>query len=179
MSHTSLRVNSLVFRDDKIEGMNVLVRKAKLKDLPAIVELSMALSRYHEERFDRDYYAVSPKAEEYLRKHRKAQIHSKNSIIFVAEADGEIVGFTSGSIKKSKPLFKSKNYGQLGSGFVKEKYRGMGIGKKLAESILDWAKAKGVKFVVVSTSIRNRLGVGAVKGLGFKELECKLIKNLK
>lgn len=70
--------------------------------------------------------------------------------IFVAEADGEIVGLVGAYMGYS--LEFSGTYGRLTSLIVDEKHRGAGIGRQLIAKIEDWIRDQGALLTVVTSS---------------------------
>lgn len=53
--------------------------------------------------------------------------------------------------------------------FVLEKYRGMGIGEKLTKRLLEWFKARGIKWIRVSAYTNNVPAIKFWKKMGFKD----------
>ncbi len=74
-------------------------------------------------------------------------------IIFVAEADGDIVGMVGAYMAYS--LEFSGMYGRLTTLIVEESRRGEGIGKQLVEGIESWLKRQGAILCVVTSSSRR------------------------
>jgi len=74
-------------------------------------------------------------------------------IIFVAEADGDIVGMVGAYMAYS--LEFSGMYGRLTTLIVEESRRGAGIGKQLVEGIESWLKRQGAILCVVTSSSRR------------------------
>ena len=71
--------------------------------------------------------------------------NSENQMSYVAENNGEIIGFFSGSlISKYKP-FADKKFAELCAIYIHPNYQGLGIGTRFKNIFIDWLKQKGVK----------------------------------
>jgi GNAT superfamily N-acetyltransferase len=145
----------------------VTVRKAALKDIPAIVELWKELMDLHK--------AVDPiftrrrgghKAfAEYL---RKEYIGGDGRRTWVAQAGEEVVGFCMGVIEDYPPLLVLKQYGLLEVMAVTKRWRGKGVGQKLLRRALRWFCEKGMSRVEVRHSAVNDLAGRFYSRMGFR-----------
>lgn len=73
----------------------------------------------------------------------------------------EIVGYCISTIKE--------NEGETQSLHVEENKRGLGIGKNLMYSHLEWMKNKGCTNIIITVAFENKNTIGFYKTLGFKE----------
>ncbi len=116
------------------EHIDIRVRKAQRKDLPAIHELVRELAIY--ERAEEEFVATLEDYEEDF-EHRIFEAH-------VAEAGGAVVGmalyYMAYSTWKGKMLF-------LEDFVVREAYRRYGIGQLLFEAFLEEARRLGCRLV--------------------------------
>ena len=70
-------------------------------------------------------------------------------INYAAEIDGKIVACMSGTISSNYQYFKDLGYAELMGLYILPEYQGLGIGTKLKNLFLDWAKMQGAnKFVI-------------------------------
>ena len=107
-------------------AMNILIRRATIKDLYAIQALSQALFEY-ERTYTKEYnlaWSHSTDAQKYFTKRLK----SRSMFILIAEIDSNIIGYASVSIEKLSwrlynpiaeienlcvdPLYRGKEWGQ-------------------------------------------------------------------
>lgn len=73
-------------------------------------------------------------------------------IVFVAEDDGQAVGFASGGPEMSgDSIYK----GELYAIYVLDAYHGQGIGRRLASAIARWLTARGMTSLLVWVAARN------------------------
>lgn len=100
--------------------------------------------------------------------------NNENYKILVAECDNQVVGYL--EAHKYESLYQDSLVDMMAL-VVDEKYRGIGIGKKLIEGIELWAKsidAKGLRLVTRIDRIKTH---SFYEGIGFKEI--KIQKNYK
>ncbi|GAA5261804.1 GNAT family N-acetyltransferase [Methanocalculus sp. MC3] len=83
---------------------------------------------------------------------------------FVAAADGEVVGYTIGSIVSSSP-----DTGWVLRLQVADRHTRKGIGRKLIEQLLTTFEETGVAQVLLSVSPKNHAALPLYRSLGFTE----------
>jgi GNAT superfamily N-acetyltransferase len=131
-------------------------RKATVSDLAQLAELfDQYRIFYHKD-------SNIPAAENFL----KERIENKDSEIFVAESEGELVGFV-----QLYPLFSStrmKRYWLLNDLYVNENYRGKGFSKELIEESKELAKSTNACGVLLETGKRNDIGNKLYPSCGFE-----------
>lgn len=154
----------------------MIIRKAKIKDVPIIVKLAMELLKYHKD-FD-SYFAPAKNAKDVYVKFFKRCIHSSMKQLLVAENDGEIVGYALGEISSRPPVFKIRNIGAINEMLVAEKFRKSEVAKQLLTELLDWIKSKKSKYqkldyIELSVHTENIIGQKAWAKYGFKEFMSK------
>lgn len=98
-----------------------------------------------------------------------ARLANKESIIFVALADDQPVGFTQLYPKYSSARL-SKNW-ILNDLFVDLDYRKQGIGEALIETAMNFAKTQGATFVQLETAVDNYTAQSLYETIGFKKQE--------
>lgn len=90
---------------------------------------------------------------------------------FVAEINGELVGFLEVSLRSYAEGCDSSPVGYLEGWYVAPEYRQTGIGSKLVEAAENWARAKGCLEMASDTEIHNTLSQQAHNKLGYEEVE--------
>ena len=89
------------------------------------------------------------------------------SEVFVAEMAGRIVGFQ--VIEPFVSYTSSMNHvAHLGT-YVRADHRGRGVGQRLAEATLSFAREQGYEKVVIYVMAGNELGLAYYRKLGFEE----------
>lgn len=137
------------------------VRAVTLGDAPA-------LRRYARELFAEDlpgiYRRPTPTLEE-EREFIRAHIEPANSVMFVAEQDGRIVGnigFVGGR------LAEEAHVGTFGISVARD-HRGRGIGTALIEALLAWAPTHGITRIEVQSWSNNPGSARLYERMGFEE----------
>ena len=131
-------------------------RKAQIQDLPQLSELFDQYRVFYHKDSD------IPSAENFL----KERIEKADSEIFVAESEGQLVGFV-----QLYPLFSStrmKRYWLLNDLFVNENYRGKGFSKQLIEKAKELAKLTNAAGILLETGKSNDIGNQLYPSCGFE-----------
>ena len=90
---------------------------------------------------------------------------SENSLLLVAEHEGELIGNIDLTGNKRSKMFHTA---MLGMG-IKNEYQNQGLGRILIESAIDWAKDNDVlKLIWLDVYASNDRGVHLYKSTGFK-----------
>jgi GNAT superfamily N-acetyltransferase len=128
---------------DQIWGTFVNIRQATIADLDALVPLFDAYRQFYKAASDTDA----------ARRFLADRFHRQESIVFLAEANGEALGFT-----QIYPSFSSHGMARtfiLNDLFVAPGARGLGLGKALLKTARDYAYANGAARLSLSTTPDN------------------------
>jgi len=107
------------------------------------------------------YFAFSNFLYEYL-----DLINNKLSVIsLVAEHEGSIQGFVFISNIKERKV--AKNFGIV----VGRRWRGRGIGRNLADAMIDICKKEGINEIHLTVMAKNKSAISLYKKLGFEVTE--------
>jgi ribosomal protein S18 acetylase RimI-like enzyme len=93
-------------------------------------------------------------------------ISGKTGVCFVAEVNGNIVGYVAGKIQKAE-LWTTARRAELENIFVKPTWRGKGVGRLLVEKMADWARKKEVNFLFLSVYAQNSKARSFYEKVGF------------
>jgi GNAT superfamily N-acetyltransferase len=115
---------------------HLLVRKAQPADATRIAELSGTLG----------YPLSGPTMERRLPRVLKLETHC----VFVAESNGEVVGWSHGVEQEMLELERRCEIWGL---VVAENERGRGVGRRLIESIEKWARDRGLQDMSVRSNV--------------------------
>ncbi|WP_333473049.1 GNAT family N-acetyltransferase [Crassaminicella thermophila] len=91
-------------------------------------------------------------------------LYHSNSLILVAEENGEIVGFLSAERGFANRI-KHSAYIVIG---ILNDYRGKGIGTKLFEELEKWANEKNITRLELTVMLHNERGIRLYEKMGFK-----------
>jgi GNAT superfamily N-acetyltransferase len=114
---------------------DVRIRKARLQDIPALVELLKALFTIEED-FEFDHAKQKAGLKMFL------DHDSDERILLVAELDGEIIGMCSAQTLISTA--EGARSAMIEDMVIKEGFRGAGVGKQIMDEIVLWAKKGGI-----------------------------------
>ena len=92
--------------------------------------------------------------------------------IFVAEEDGELIGYIGGEVLVRPEGARPRIAGQILTAFVREDRRSRGIGTALVDAILSFFESNEVEEVTLRYVIANRLGERFWQRLGFEPVIC-------
>lgn len=97
-------------------------------------------------------------------------ISDNDSFLVVAETSGEIVGSGYGQIRDAKSCFKNSKHCYLGFIFVEDSCRGLGIAKRIIDTICSWSEERGISYFLLDVYSENKTAIRAYEKLGFKSL---------
>lgn len=84
--------------------------------------------------------------------------------IFVAEADGRVVGYVTTRVDRES------GHGRIPNLAVAEERRGEGLGRKLIEHALEYLRGEGMYYAMIETMAQNAIGNHLYPSCGFKEV---------
>lgn len=152
------------------------IRKAKIKDLKDIVELSYKSAIYHKKLTL--YYDLKKDAKDILTKSLKKNIYSSNSCIFVAEENKKIIGYLL-LFKINRPeMFKIEKLGLIADIYVDEIKRKIGIGSMLVEECFKYLRKDNINFVEISVENSNKEAAIFWDKKGFKDFSIERYKKI-
>jgi len=133
------------------QKMNQKIRNGKITDLNELTRLRhlfISLCSETDLRINRNYNM------EELKKDVLDRLNNNKFTYFIAETDSKIIGYILLS-KKEDFLFMNQKYGFINQFFVKEEFRGKGIGQKLLDASCNFFKENGIKEVLLDVFIAN------------------------
>lgn len=153
--------------------MRIFIRKATIKDLPAILDLNNQLCTKEHREFDStiDPKYATKKGVGYFR----TRITRNEGCAFVAIADTQTVGYLVGGLcgipYRTVVITETENM------FVLPAWRGNGAGAKLLRKFFAWSKTKKAKRARVIASFGNVRAIRMYERMGFRAHEITLEKK--
>ncbi len=86
----------------------------------------------------------------------------------VANVNGGIVGFLTGTVQERPGVFMEREYGSISDVYVDAAHRRRGVGKALVEEALRWFGSRRLSRVRLQTDAKNLLGLNFWRNLGFE-----------
>lgn len=153
---------------------NVLIRKATLKDLTIIQNLNNDLFKLEKENYDSTLINDWPLTDE-GKMYFKDLI--ENQYVIVGIINNEIIAYLAGSINQ-QGSYEEVQYGEINNMLVKDKCRGLGIGKLLIDNFKTYCKEKNIHNLKVEASARNINAVNFYKKNGFETFNVTLTTDI-
>jgi GNAT superfamily N-acetyltransferase len=105
--------------------------------------------------------------------------HKKRGMVYVAESDGQIIGFVSMLVEHSNDkLISLRDYLYICDIFVVESHRGEGIGTALLIEAEQYARQMGCSVIQMNSLANNATALAIYRKFGFKDREILLSKEL-
>jgi ribosomal protein S18 acetylase RimI-like enzyme len=155
--------------------MKLIVRKATLRDLDSLHEMHKELIDF-ESKIDpllKKKIMFSRSRERYRKSFSK-----KNHVFFIAEIDGNPVGYAYGLIEKSPYWIEPNLKGYLCDVLIRKGFRGKGIGEMLVNQMEKYFKKNKVHWLMLGVYSKNSNAKKVWKGLGFKEYMNEMTKKI-
>jgi GNAT superfamily N-acetyltransferase len=91
------------------------------------------------------------------------------SILYVAEVEGEVVGFIVARLKRTPEYLGGVMVGELKDMWVEKSVRRLGIGEKLLRMAIEWCRSQNVYSVEAQILLGNEPIINLVEYLGMKK----------
>lgn len=105
-------------------------------------------------------------------------LNNKETVIFVAEQGGKVIGFVMGVIENHPDDLLNAPYLTVQYICVDKEFRRSGIGKTLMQEIENWAGNKGLSTLELIVWTNNVPAKTLFQGLGYLPLELRMAKKL-
>jgi ribosomal protein S18 acetylase RimI-like enzyme len=144
------------------DGRTVVIRKLRLEDLDGLLELVNSTVREGAP-INRMTELSRTEEIEFLPR-RLAEIERGDTVQFIAEVDGEVVG----NAEVRRHVGRQSHVGIMGMS-VKSSFRRIGIGARLLEEMISEAKKQGLRVITLQVNETNLPAIALYRKLGFKE----------
>jgi GNAT superfamily N-acetyltransferase len=154
-------------QDAESDRADIVIEAADSRDVPALLQLLAELfAQEHDFRPDTD---------KQLHGLRLILAHPERGRLFVARRSGEVVAMANAlftiSTAEGGPVVLLEDV------VVSSRYRGSGIGSRLLDHILQWAREEGFLRVSLVTDADNHGAQRFYQRLGFTPSEMKLLRR--
>ncbi len=107
-------------------------------------------------------------------------IFKMKGFLYIAEMNGEQVGFIAGRINNFAGSVESPAavVGRMEEFFVKEAFRNRGVGKRLMETAEDFLKKAGCERIYVEVFAPNESAYNFYKGQGYINRDIDMVKEI-
>lgn len=146
----------------------------KAGDVETVAQLWGALVEYHRA-LDPSLPPAAPQGVRRYARRLSDRVEDSMSRVFVAEADGKVVGYVLGVVVDLAPeMFAQEPSGFLADIFVDEAYRHAGVGTQLVETLIAWFKEKGLRYYEWHVAARNTDSLKFWESLGGRNVMLRM-----
>ena len=129
------------------------IRAARAADEPAILAMAKDEMDAHEQLDPR--FRLRPDAMGRYALYLRDRLREIDSTVFVAEAEGRVVGVAIGSIRVQDAFFETRRYGYVSDLMVIPELRRRGIGRALWDRVALWFRSVGLAVVRLHVATRS------------------------
>lgn len=155
------------------------IRPATTADLTAVGRLGALLVREHHEFDPQRFIPATPRTENAYGSFLGTQLDERSIIVLVAEADGEVIGYTYAGVEGNDYMSLRGPAGVLYDIVVDPARRRNGIGRMLLDATVDALKGRGAPRVVLSTAEKNEAAQRLFDHAGFRRTMIEMTRELK
>jgi ribosomal protein S18 acetylase RimI-like enzyme len=156
----------------------VTIRPATPTDLTAIGRLGALLVRVHHDFDPKRFLAATAGTEHGYGSFLGTQLDKPNVIVFVAERQGEAIGYTYAGVEGNDYMSLRGPAGVLYDIVVAPAHRGQGIGRMLLDATLEALKARGAPRVLLFTAEQNAAAQRLFSRAGFRRTMIEMTREL-
>ena len=154
----------------------IAVRRATLADLPAVLELRLALLREHGN--NRIYKRLRADAEARAERLYAAQLQSESEAMFLAERGDQVVGILRCVQTAGSPLLSPAQYGYVSSVYVRPSVRRSGVLRRLLSAAETWCSERGLREMRLHNAADNSAANAAWDAMGFEVVEHLRVREI-
>ena len=156
----------------------IVVRRAVEADLPALGRMGAELMRVHFAFDPRRFMDPGTDPESGYTWFLGTQIHEDDVAIFVAELEGEPVGYVYAGLEPQSWKDLREAAGFVHDVIVRGDRRRSGVATALMDAALAWLKSRGAPRVLLSTAEPNRAAQALFARLGFRPTMVEMTREL-
>jgi|GEM_PF-848070 len=133
--------------------MSVLIRKAGRRDLEHIQSLWQSLRELQAKVDAR--LTPSKDAAQVVREHREVILADPRTAFFVADEQGQLIGYLHAQIETNDPIYDPPRFGRIVDLVVREERRNEGVGTRLLEYCKEWFASHGLSEYRVTVPVQQ------------------------
>jgi diamine N-acetyltransferase len=159
--------------------VNMIIRKAVPWDYDALCALFDQVDALHRDKLPGMFQ--KPEGPVRDKKHIEALMANEDVALYIAEADGCLLGFVHAVVRESpqRSIYRQRRYALIDNMAVKKGERRKGIGQSLMKKASQWAIEKGATTIDLCVYDFNEEAVRFYQSLGFNGVWRFMSKPLK
>jgi len=147
--------------------MDFAIRPGIEEDLPDMLRLWREMMDFHARVEPRFRPLPLPAGEQAWEKHLRESVWGdKDWRVFVAEAEGELIGQIMGVVRDQVPVFEPERYGYVTDIVVDPAAQGSGVGQTLFEALKAWFRERGVSHLELQVAYNNPVSQAFWRAMG-------------
>jgi ribosomal protein S18 acetylase RimI-like enzyme len=155
----------------------VSIRRAAATDVTAMGKLGALLVRTHHEFDPKRFIPATPQTERRYGSFLGTQIDELDKVLFVAERDGQVIGYTYAGLEGVDYMALRGQAGALYDIVVDPAHRGKGIGRLLLDATIAELEQKGAPRIVLSTAEHNEPAQHLFAAAGFRRTMIEMTRG--
>ena len=164
-------------KNDSSRNGTIVIRPATPADVPAIGRLGALLVRTHHDFDPERFIPATERTAEGYGSYLGSQLRNRDVIVLVADANGEVLGYTYAGIEGYDYMALRGPAGVLYDIVVDPAHRQHGVGRLLLDATLAALTAKGAPRVVLSTAERNEPAQRLFAHAGFRRTMIEMTRE--
>ncbi len=147
--------------------MDFIVRPATEADQPEMLRLWREMMDFHAQVEPRFRPLPPPLGEKAWEKHLHEDVWGNEDwCVFVAEAEGRLVGQIMGVLRDQVPVFEPGQHGYVTDIVVDQTARRSGVGRALFEALQEWFRGRGVSNLQLIVAHNNPVSQAFWRAVG-------------
>ncbi|MDY7041620.1 MAG: GNAT family N-acetyltransferase [Chloroflexota bacterium] len=131
----------------------ITVRRATEADVPAIVPLWKEMMAFHAALDPR--FRPDPDGDVHWSRAISAWMQAEDNCVLVAEAEGQIVGYTVGMMRENPPVLLPLYHGFVSDICVAPEWRQRGVGRRMFAALKMWFRQQGADHIELRVAHNN------------------------
>lgn len=156
----------------------LVIRRADASDLPALGRLGALLMATHHAFDPQRFMAPGLSPEEGYASFLGTQLNQPDSVIFVAERAGRILGYVYAGLEPQSWKELREPAGFIHDVLVDEGSRRAGVAEALIQAAMNWLREAGAPRVVLWTAAQNEMALRLFSRLGFRRTMVEMTREL-
>jgi ribosomal protein S18 acetylase RimI-like enzyme len=157
---------------------SITIRRAVRADIPALGRLGLVMVQTHHEFDPQRFISPTPQTEQGYGKYLGTQLEEANVVMFVADRDGDVVGYSYAGIEGPDYMSLRGAAGVLYDIVVDPAHRERGVGRLLLDATLPALAALGAPRVLLSTAEQNVPAQRLFARAGFRRTMIEMTREL-
>jgi ribosomal protein S18 acetylase RimI-like enzyme len=163
--------------DGSAPAPTIVIRPATAADVPTIGRLGALLVQTHHDFDPQRFIPASERTAEGYGSYLGSQLRKSDVIVLVADANGEVLGYTYAGLEGVDYMALRGPAGVLYDIVVDPAHRKHGVGRLLLDATLAALTEKGAPRVVLSTAARNEPAQRLFEHAGFRRTMIEMTRE--